>query len=101
MDTVGHRLEMWLEDKLCVVFFFLTLYNACTSSDGFVVVTFLSPGVCSKLPLCFVSCGDHENRKFTLRRNLHLSYDVMRNTSVRFYSSPHGLMVLQHLQESF
>lgn len=43
----------------------------------------------SKLPLCVVSCGDHESRKFTLRSNLHLSYDVKRNISVMFYNSPH------------
>lgn len=46
-------------------------------------------GASSKLPLCVVSCGDHESRKFTLRSNLHLSYDVKRNTSVMFYDSPH------------
>lgn len=61
----------------------------CTSSDGFVAVVTLSPGASSKLPLCVVSCGDHESRMFTLRSNLHLSYDVKRNTSVMFYNSPH------------
>lgn len=48
----------------------------------------------------FVLCGDHESRKFMLRSNLHLSYDVKRNTSVMFYNGPHVLMVLQRLQES-
>lgn len=38
--------------------------------------------------------------KFTLRSNSHLPYDVERNTSVTFYTSPHALMVLQRLQES-
>lgn len=73
----------------------------CTSSDVLLLLlSFSLLGVYSKLPLCFVSCGDHESRKFTLRSNLHLSYDVKRNASVMFYNSPHVLMVLQHLQES-
>lgn len=52
MDTVGHRLEVWLDDNY-VLYFLFTLYYVCTSSDGFVVVVpVLSPGGYSKLPLC-------------------------------------------------
>lgn len=41
-------------------------------------------GASSKLPSCVVSCGDHESRKFTLRSNLHLSYDVKRTLVLCF-----------------
>lgn len=44
----------------------------------------ISPGVYSKKPLSFVTHGGRKNRNYAFINNLHLSYDVQRNTSVWF-----------------